>query len=140
MQDTIDSYNETYRAFTKYYDEQNPCSSLNVDVMNGFILYMKRRGTLNDMSINSHLKNMRAFINFCAGLGYLEEFKVQLLTTEKPIKETYSDKEIAVLLRKPNIKKCSFVEYRNWVFINYLLATGNRVSTIINIKIRGCRF
>ena len=32
-------------------------------------------------------------------------------------------------------KKCRFSEYRNWVFINYLIATGNRLSTVINIKI-----
>ena len=33
------------------------------------------------------------------------------------------------------MKKCNFAQYRDWVFINYLMATGNRLSTIINIKI-----
>ena len=83
---------------------------------------------------------MRAFINFCIRLGYVEEFKVQLLTVEKKVKETYTDSELALLLKKPNIKKCSFVEYRNWAFINYLIATGNRVSTVINIKIEDIDF
>jgi len=133
--DTINSYDDSYKAFIKYYSEDNLCNSLNKQVMDGFILYLKEKGTVNNLSINSYLKNMRAFVNYCIRLGYIEEFKVQLLAVEKNVKETYTDSELLVLLRKPNIKKCSFVEYRNWVFINYLIATGNRVSTVINIKI-----
>jgi len=95
----------------------------------------RRNGTLNNVSINTHLKNIRAFVNYCISLGYTEEFKIKLLRVEKTVKETYTDSELAILLQKPNLKKCNFTEYRNWVFINYLIATGNRVSTIINIKI-----
>jgi len=40
-----------------------------------------------------------------------------------------------LLLKKPNPKQCSFTEFRNWVIINYLLGTGNRASTVVNIKI-----
>jgi len=133
--DTIDGYDESYKAFARYYSSDNSCSSINMQVVNGFIWHLKEKGTVNNISINSYLKNIRAFVNYCARLGYMEEFKVQLLTVEKKIKETYTDSELITLLKKPNMKKCGFAEYRNWVFINYLLATGNRVSTIINIKI-----
>ena len=65
----------------------------------------------------------------------MEKFTITPLKAEKKIKETYTDNEINILLKKPDTKKCNFSEYRDWVFINYVLATGNRVSTIINIKI-----
>ena len=68
-------------------------------------------------------------------MGYTEPFKISLLKADKKIKETYTDSELAILLKKPDVKKCNFSEYRNWVFINYVMATGNRVSTITNIKI-----
>ena len=29
--------------------------------------------------------------------------------------ETYTDAELTALLKKPNIKKCSFTEYQCWV-------------------------
>jgi integrase/recombinase XerD len=68
-------------------------------------------------------------------LGYLPKQKLDLMKADKDIKETYTDEELALLLKKPDIKKCSFAEYRNWVLVNYFLATGNRVSTVVNIRI-----
>ncbi|WP_427340272.1 tyrosine-type recombinase/integrase [Caloranaerobacter sp. DY30410] len=73
-------------------------------------------------------------------LGYLDEFKIKLIRSEKKIKETYSDKELEFLLKKPNMNNCSFAEYRNWVVINYLLGTGNRLSTVVNLKIKDIDF
>jgi len=37
-------------------------------------------------------------------------------------------------------KQCSFTEYRNWVLVNYLLATGNRLGTVINLRIKDINF
>jgi len=54
---------------------------------------------------------------------------------DEEVKETYTDQEIALLLKKPDMKSAEFSEYRNWVIINYVLGTGNRAGTIINIKI-----
>lgn len=38
-------------------------------------------------------------------------------------------------MRRPK-DDCSFAEYRSWVVVNYVLATGNRVSTIVSLKIK----
>lgn len=43
--------------------------------------------------------------------------------------------ELKVLLKKPNMKESTFNEYKMWVFINYLLGTGNRISTALNVRI-----
>jgi site-specific recombinase XerD len=37
-------------------------------------------------------------------------------------------------------KKCTFMEYQIWVMENYLLATGNRLSTVINLQIKDLDF
>ena len=73
-------------------------------------------------------------------MGYADTFKITSIKAEKKIKETYTDNEVNILLKKPDIKKCSFSEYRDWVFINYVMATGNRVSTVISIKIEDIDF
>lgn len=31
-------------------------------------------------------------------------------------------------------------EYRDWVIVNYLLSTGNRLETVINLKIEDINF
>ncbi|MCL2592402.1 MAG: hypothetical protein FWD82_03460 [Defluviitaleaceae bacterium] len=42
-QDTINSYMATYKLFTSYYSEENLCTSLNIKVINGFILFAKEK-------------------------------------------------------------------------------------------------
>lgn len=84
---------------------------------------MKEKSTINTVTINTRLRGVRALVNYCIELGYIDSFKISLLKNEKEIKQTYTDDEIKLLLRKPDLKKCLFAEYRNWVVINYLLAT-----------------
>jgi integrase/recombinase XerD len=39
------------------------------------------------------------------------------------------------LLEKPDVKQCSFAAYRNWVIVNFLLATGCRAATLLAVRI-----
>lgn len=52
------------------------------------------------------------------------------------MKETYSDLELSALLKKPDIRKATFAEYRDWVIINFLLNCGSRAATVSAIQIR----
>lgn len=91
---------------------------------------------MKDTTINTYLRAVRAILYYAMEQDYLPRFKLELIKAEKQIKETYTDDELARLLKKPDIKKCGFPEYRNWVFVNYLLATGNRLGTAINLRIK----
>ena len=55
---------------------------------------------------------------------------------EETVKETYSDAELGLLLKKPNLRKCTFAEYRSWVIVNFLVNSGSRAGTIRSIQIR----
>lgn len=88
---------------------------------------------ITDVTVNTRLRGIRAFFNYCMKMGYIPRFEMELIRTEKKIKEVYTDEEIKLLIKKPK-QKCLFTEYRNWVITLYLIATGNRLRTIINIK------
>ena len=51
------------------------------------------------------------------------------------MKEPYTDFELSLLLRKPELE-CKFWEYRDWVIINFLLNSGCRAATLRSIKIK----
>lgn len=89
-----------------------------------------------ETSVNSYLRGIRAIFYFFMDLHYMDKMEVGLVKATKQVKPTYTDEELDRLLKKPNIKakNASFSEYRNWVIVNYLLSTGNRVATICNIK------
>lgn len=120
--------------FGQFFDIAQNCQLVNQKVIFDYISYLKQK-QVGDISINSYIRGLRAIIYYFIDLDYTAPFKINLIRAEKPIKPTYTDRELELLLQKPNTKKSNFTEYRNWVIVNYLLGTGNRASTVINIKI-----
>lgn len=137
---TTDYYEECFRIFTDFYSKENEISDISKATVQQYILHLKSNTNLNTTSINTRLRGLRAFLYYFMKMEYMQEFKIELLKAQKKIKETYSDAELKLLLSKPDLKRCDFTEYRDWVIINYLLSTGNRVSTVVNIKIKNIDF
>lgn len=44
------------------------------------------------------------------------------------------------LLEKPDVDNCTFSSYKTWVFENYLLGTGNRIFTVLDLHIGNINF
>lgn len=89
-------------------------------------------------SLNSRIRGLRVFFKFCAEREYKELLTVKLMKEDEAIKEPYKEAELARLLRKP--KSNSWAEWRTWAMVNYLVATGNRASTVISLKIKDIDF
>lgn len=89
-------------------------------------------------SLNTRIRGLRVFFKFCGERDYMEPLQIKLLKEDEVIKEPYTNEELARLLKKPG--SSSWVEWRSWASINYLLATGNRASTVIHIKISDVNF
>ena len=94
----------------------------------------------NDVSINSYLRDMITTMHYLMREGYVAPFKMRAIKVDKKPIETYRDDELIKLLKKPNMKKCSFSEYKNWIITNFLFATGVRQRSLENIKIKNIDF
>lgn len=138
--DTIKYYERCYKSFSKFYDVNLPCSSITLDIVNDYIIFLKEKDEINDITVNTEIRGLRAILYYAMELGYVKEFKIKLIRAQKKIKETYTTEELQLLLKKPNIKKTTFAEYRNWVITNYLLGTGNRLKTVVSLKIKDINF
>jgi len=135
-EETISYYNIIFKIFGDFYDIDLPCHGINKDIYYDYISFLREtKPNIKDVTINSYLRGLRAILYYAMEEGYIEHFKINLIKADKELKETYLEAELEKLLKKPNIKKCDFAEYRDWVAINYFLATGNRVSTAANVKI-----
>lgn len=137
---SIEYYCSCYQYFKDYIGEDILCKEVNSDLILNYINALKDGSNIRDTSINTYLRGIRAILYFLMERGYVNRFKVELVKADKKIKETYTDEELAILLKKPDIKNSSFSEYRNWVLICYLLGTGNRSKTVCNIKIKDLDF
>jgi len=140
-EESISYYRNCYSFFAEFFGTERPLSDFTQDLYYQYILHLKQtRPNLKDVTLNSYLRGLRVILYYAMDLGFLPKIKLDMMKADKEIKETYTDEELTLLLKKPDTKKCGFHEYRNWVIVNYLLATGNRASTVINIRINDIDF
>ncbi|OOP74353.1 tyrosine-type recombinase/integrase [Clostridium beijerinckii] len=122
-------------SFYKLYDKDKVLSQLEQDDINNYVLWLKE-SDIRDSTVNIQLKALKTVVKFVGDKrGIDTNIKVELIKADIEIIEAYTDEEISKLLTKPNLKKCSFAEYRNWVCVCFLCNTGARRSTLVNIQI-----
>jgi len=131
---TLQYYEHWLEPFFRFFEDRT-IESITQNDVEEFILYLKRKPTMEDTTVNTCLRAVRAFLYFAMERDYLSSFKIKLIRVTEKVKEPYSKGELALLLTKPDLKTCRFSTYRNWVMVNFLLATGCRASTLVNIKI-----
>lgn len=133
---TLSYYEETLEVFIKYTGKDDiKLKEIDIIFVEDYLLYLKNSG-IKSVSINTRLRGLRVFLYWCMKRGYMNEYKIKLIKQEEIIKETYTDEELKLLLNKPDMKKCTFTEYRNWVIVNFLIGTGVRLSTLVAIRIK----
>lgn len=136
---SIQYYKDSWKMFKKEMGEIK-LKDINKKLVDDYILYLKKDNIRKDVTINTKLRGVRAIFYYFMNEEYIQHFKIHLIKADTPQKETYSEEELKILLKKPNIKICTFVEYRTWVIINFLISTGARLSTILSIKIVDLNF
>lgn len=126
--------------FGNYFNTKQMCHTITQKTYYEYLTYLKEHTRANERSIQTYCTGLRAILKYFMQEGYIAEFPIKLPKATKKIKETYTDAELMALMKKPNLKKCRFSEYRSWVLVNFLLGTGNRLNTVRNIKIKDIDF
>ena len=131
---TISNYKGTLlNCVAKYLDISIQLSDLNYKTIQTMIVKL-READLSTNTIASYIRILRVFLSWARSEG-LCDLSIPSYKTIETVKEVYTDRELSLLLKKPNLKKCRFPEYRSWVIINFLVNSGARASTIRNILI-----
>lgn len=131
---TIEHYRQSCNQFFKFFDADLPLNQLNQTMYNAYVVYLRERLT-NDVSINSYLRDLITILHYLMLNEYLTPFKMQSIKVDKAPVETYTDQELKSLLKKPNIKQCSFSEYQAWVITCLLFSTGIRQHSLMELKV-----
>ena len=130
---TIRNYHNHLKSISHHIDIEMPMDALTKRHLEQMVVSMRRAGLAHN-SIATYLRVTNTFLRWCQREG-LSDVVVPNLKEKDTVKETYTDRELEILLEKPP-KKCDFCEFRNWVIINYLLNSGCRAATVRNIQNR----
>lgn len=121
-------------VLTKVVSLEDDISKLTKDRIQEYIIFMRK----NDYKGNTYktfVIKLRAFLTFCFMRNYLEKFDVKIPSIDLEKKEVYTEEELNRLLKKPNLNKCLVGEFKTWATCNFLLGTGCRAETLLNVKV-----
>ena len=128
---TLRNYRWHFHCIGKHLDMRKTFDELTKEHLDSLIVSMRESG-LSHNSISSYMRVMRTFLRWSKEQGYTE-LEIPNIRDKETMKDTYTDDELALLLKKPS-NTCDFSEYRNWVIVNFLLNCGCRAATIRNIR------
>lgn len=128
-----DTYERKINKFVKFYGDTKIISNISVRDLDDYMYHLNESG-VKPVTIQSDLRHLRTFLNFCADRGYMDAIKIPMPRVEETVKETYTQEEMKLLLAKP--QGSNWVEYRDWVMVNYFFSTGQRLSSVLNIKVK----
>ena len=102
------------------------------DIQAKYRLYIESGGC-KEQTILSHMRGVRAVINYASSIGLSNAPKIKIKDIEPPIKVTYTDAELDLLCRKPNTD--DFIAYRAWLITRFTMGTSCRAGSIAGIKV-----
>ena len=130
---TLKTYKGYVDNFIDWYGADNPIADVSEELLEEYMLYKKSCGN-KPVSVATAIRHLRCFFRFCEKRGISEHIDIIIPKYEKELKEPYTDTEMSLLLIRP--KGNNWIDYRCWAMVNYFFATGQRLSTVINIKVR----
>lgn len=136
---TIESYQGSIKKFLDAFDRELKVKDINKDTIVQYKNKLQDDDNLSLASINHYIRDLKAFLSWGNKALYFPKIQLSLIKGQEAIKEVYSTEELDKLLEKPK-RKLNFVEWRTWAIINWILGTGNRIDTIVNVKIGDVHF
>jgi len=135
-EETIKHYQAGYKYFVEFFGEERLCVEVDKESVFEYLAYIKEtKPDISQKTVQTYIKGLRTILYYMMENEWIDEFKIALPRVEETIKETYTDYEVQQLIKRPDVKTCSFADIRNWTIVCYFLATGNRLGTVANIRI-----
>lgn len=134
---TLKNYRQSVEYFFDFIEatDETPCEEITASYFFQWMNSMKLDG-VKHTSINHYLRDCRSFIYWCMNpdRAYIPSFKVPLMEGQEEQIKLFTDEELEALLEKPR-RNDSFVIWRTWAIVNWVLGTGNRASTITEVRL-----
>lgn len=128
---SIRQYEVYANDFMRYLGDKY-VADITLEDIDNYMVY-KREGGMKPTSVKTSIRHLKCFFNFCADRGYRPPMKIEVPKCEDVVKVPYTPEEMQKLLSRPRVN--NFVAWRSWAMVNYFYSTGQRLSTVRNIKV-----
>ena len=140
---TLRNYRQSFELFCAFHEFEDDTSINEVAPTHIFkyVNTLKVEGVA-PTSINHYLRDLRTFFNWAADPDrmYMDSpIRIQMIEVQEEAPKAFSEEDIMALLAKPR-RNDSFVEWRTWAIVNWVLATGNRAATVCEVRLDDISF
>ena len=74
--ETVRHYKSTFSYFSEFAGNETLCSAITNNTVLEYIEHLRKAKKVSDISINTYLRGLRAFLYFCMELGYMNQFSI----------------------------------------------------------------
>ncbi|MBE6034949.1 MAG: recombinase [Clostridiales bacterium] len=129
---TINGYNYANKYFLRFTGKGIMCSEITQELVDDYKMELLKR--LKPTTLNSYMFKISPTIKYGHRVGLIkEEILITHVREQETFKDIYTEEELKKLLVRPKNK--SFSQYRNWVIINFLIATGIRSKELRELNV-----
>ena len=84
-------------------------------------------------SVNHYIRSVKVFLYWCMEQDEIAPFRIKMIKAQETIKDVYTQEELCALIQPPK-REDSFVVWRSWAIINFILGTAAREATVCQMQ------
>lgn len=144
-ENTIDYYRRELSLFRRYIlrekDSIITVSDISINLLNGFIDYLRKERGNSVGGINAKIRAIRTFLFYCEEVGYIKNNPARewkQIKRKEPEINAFTIDQINALLKQCDLH--TFTGVRNYTLILFLLDTGARISEALSVRVEDILF
>ena len=133
---TLNGYRYDITRFLKFLSDEQ--LAVNEAGFKRYVIHLTDSG-MTANSVNHYIRSVKVFFYWCMEQDEIAPFKIKMVKAQETIKDVYTQEELCALIQPPK-REDSFVIWRSWAIINFILRTAAREATVCEMQMQDISF
>ena len=133
---TLNGYRYDITRFLKFLSDEQ--LTVNEAGFKRYVIHLTDSG-MTANSVNHYIRSVKVFLYWCMEQDEIALFKIKMVKAQETIKDVYTQGELCALIQPPKHED-SFVIWRSWAIINFILGTAAREATVCEMQMQDISF
>lgn len=133
---TLNGYRYNITRFLKFLSDEQ--LAVNEAGFKRYVIHLTDSG-MTANSVNHYIRSVKVFLYWCMEQDEIAPFKIKMVKAQETIKDVYTQEELCALIQPPK-REDSFVVWRSWAIINFILGTAAREATVCEMQMQDISF
>ena len=133
---TMNGYRYNITRFLKFLSDEQ--LAVNEAGFKRYVIHLTDSG-MTANSVNHYIRSVKVFLYWCMEQDEIAPLKIKMVKAQETIKDVYTQEELCALIQPPK-REDSFVVWRSWAIINFILGTAAREATVCEMQMQDISF